>query len=770
MYVIKRNGKQERVEFSKVTARLKKLSYGLDPLVDHVQVAQKVVSGIYPGVKTSELDLLAAETAAYMAVQHVDYSIFAARIAVSNLHKTTPDKFSACAEMLFRYTHEKTGLPASLLSDDVWDVVRDNADLIDGKIVKDRDFQFDFFGFKTLERSYLLKVNGDIVERPQHMFMRVALGIHGADLDSAFETYDLLSRKKFIHATPTLFNAGTRMPQMSSCYLVAMKEDSIDGIYSTLGNCAKISKYAGGIGLSVHDVRAAGTYISGTNGYSNGLVPMLRVFNDSARYVDQGGGKRKGSIAVYLEPWHADVFQFLELKRNHGDELQRARDLFYAMWISDLFMERVEADEDWSLFCPHVAPGLAHVYGAEFNELYARYEAEGKATRTVKARAVWQAICDSQIETGTPYILYKDAANRKSNQKNLGTIMSSNLCCEILQYSSPDETAVCNLASINLTELVTDGAFDFMELRRLAGVLTRNLNKVIAKNFYPVEEARRSNMRHRPVGIGVQGLADAFCKMRFPFASEEAAELNRGIFETIYFGALEASCELAEACGPYASYEGSPASEGKLQFDLWDARPSDRWDWGALKERIATHGLRNSLLVAPMPTASTAQILGNNEGTEAFTSNLYVRRVLAGEFIVANRYLMKDLMALGLWDADMINALMATGGSVQDIARVPDDIKELYKTVWEISQKTVISQAADRGPFVDQSQSMNLHVANPTVSLISSMQFFGWRKGLKTGCYYLRSRPKAEASKFTVDKSKLACSLINREDCEMCSA
>jgi ribonucleoside-diphosphate reductase subunit M1 len=675
-----------------------------------------------------------------------------------------------------RYVHPKTGKQSGLIADDVYEIVMKNKDRINSALIMDRDFEYDYFGFKTLERSYLLRMNGRVVERPQHMIMRVAVGIHKDDLDSVIETYDLMSQRFFTHATPTLFNAGTPRPQMSSCFLLAMKEDSIDGIYETLKHCAQISKYAGGIGLSIHNVRASDSYIAGTNGSSNGIVPMLRVFNNTARYVDQGGGKRKGSIAVYLEPWHADIFAFLDLRKNHGNEMERARDLFYAMWISDLFMHRVESDGQWSLFCPNEAPGLADCHGDEFVELYERYEAEGRARRTVRAQELWFAILESQVETGTPYMLYKDHCNSKSNQKNLGTIKSSNLCTEIVEYTSSDEAAVCNLASLNLSAMVVeskDGSsptYDYQKLYRIAKVVTRNLNKVIDVNFYPIEEARRSNMRHRPIGIGVQGLADTFIRMRMPFDSPEAAELNRLVFETIYYGACESSCELAAKEGPYQTYEGSPASQGLLQYDMWGVKPSSLWDWDSLKEKIARHGMRNSLLLAPMPTASTAQILGNNESTEPFTSNMYNRRVLAGEFAVVNKYLLKDLTDRNLWTADVRNQIMATGGSIQSIAEIPQDLKDLYKTVWEIKQRVILDQAADRGAFICQSQSMNVHMAEPTVGKLTSMHFYAWKKGLKTGMYYLRTRPKADAIQFTVDNTALKASQLKAADAAAANA
>ncbi|KAG5191589.1 ribonucleotide reductase [Tribonema minus] len=783
MYVQKRNGKREEVQFDKVISRIRKLCYGLDPIVDPIILSQKVVQGIYSGVTTSELDELASQTAAALSTKHPDFGKVAARISVSNLHKNTPKLFSDVIERLYTYIHPKTGEKAGLIADDVYQIIMDNKDKLNSTIISDRDFEYDYFGFKTLERSYLLKVDGAVAERPQHMIMRVAVGIHKSDVAAAVETYNLMSQRLFTHATPTLFNAGMPRPQMSSCFLLTMQADSIEGIYSTLKQCAQISKHAGGIGLAIHDIRASDSYIRGTNGTSNGIVPMLRVFNNTARYVDQGGGKRKGSMAIYLEPWHADVFSFLELRKNHGNELERARDLFYALWIPDLFMKRVEADGPWSLFCPNEAPGLADCHGAAFEALYERYEREGRARRTVRAQELWFAALQSQVETGTPYMLYKDACNAKSNQQNLGTIRSSNLCTEILEYTSPNEVAVCNLASINLSAMVQDAAFDFQRLYSIAKVVTRNLNRVIDVNYYPIQEARNSNMRHRPIGIGVQGLADAFILMRYPFDSAQAAQLNKDIFETIYYGAVEASVDLAETLGHYESYPGSPASKGQLQFDLWGVTPSDRWDWPSLKARMAQHGLRNSLLVAPMPTASTAQILGNNEGTEPFTSNMYNRRTLAGEFTCVNKYLLRDLCDRGLWNPAVRNQLIAAKGSVQGIAEIPQDLKDLYKTVWEIKQRVILDQAADRGPYVCQSQSMNVHLADPTIGKLTSLHFYAFKRGLKTGMYYLRTRPKADAIQFTVDqvalkasKDKLRAAAVaasseeEEEDCISCGA
>ncbi|HEY5750920.1 MAG TPA: ribonucleoside-diphosphate reductase subunit alpha [Chryseolinea sp.] len=755
MLVLKRDGHRESVKFDKITARIEKLCYGLDPkFVNPVELAMKVINGLYDGVSTQELDNLAAEIAATMTTRHPDFAKLAARIAVSNLHKVTSKSFSNTMKRLYTYVDPKTGENAPLISKETWKVIKEHAAELDEAILYDRDFAYDYFGFKTLERSYLMKVDGKVIERPQHLLMRVAVGIHGEDIPAAIETYNLLSEKWFTHATPTLFNAGTPKPQLSSCFLLTMKDDSIDGIYDTLKQCAKISQSAGGIGLSIHNVRAKGSYIKGTGGTSNGIVPMLRNFDMTARYVDQGGGKRKGSFAIYLEPWHADIFDFLDLKKNHGKEEMRARDLFFAVWIPDLFMQRVENNEMWSLFCPNEAPGLAEVYGEEFERLYEKYEKESKFRRQVKAQDLWFEILESQIETGTPYILYKDAANKKSNQKNLGTIKSSNLCTEIIEYTSPDEVAVCNLASIALPKFITEeGTFDHQKLYEITKVATRNLNKVIDVNYYPVIEARNSNMRHRPIGLGVQGLADAFILLRMPFDSEEARRLNEDIFETIYFGAMEASMELSKQHGPYETFKGSPVSKGIFQFDMWGVTPkSNRWDWERLKRDVKQHGVRNSLLLAPMPTASTSQILGNNECFEPYTSNIYTRRTLSGEFIIANKHLMKDLMNLGLWSESMRQKLIGANGSVQNIPEIPQNIKDIYRTVWEISQKSIIDMSADRGAFICQSQSLNIHITNPNFGKLTSMHFYAWKKGLKTGMYYLRSTAAADAIKFTLDK------------------
>eukprot|EP00897_Mesotaenium_endlicherianum_P004227 jgi/Mesen1/3832/ME000207S02839 len=800
MYVVKRDGRHEPVHFDKITSRIKKLSYGLNK--DHCEpllVAQKVCMGVHKGVTTSQLDELAAETAAAMTASHPDYALLAARIAVSNLHKNTKKSFSETVKDMYNHVNKESGLLAPLVAHDVYDIIMANAEHLDSEVIYDRDFDYDYFGFKTLERSYLLKVNGRVVERPQHMLMRVSVGIHKTDVAAAVKTYHLMSQRWFTHASPTLFNAGTPRPQLSSCFLVCMKEDSIEGIYDTLKECAVISKSAGGIGLSVHNIRATSSYIRGTNGTSNGIVPMLRVFNDTARYVDQGGGKRKGAFAIYLEPWHADIFEWLELRKNHGKEEARARDLFYGLWIPDLFMKRVQHNEKWSLFCPNEAPGLADCWGDKFEALYLKHEESGKAKKTVSAQKLWFAILEAQIETGNPYILYKDACNKKSNQQNLGTIKSSNLCTEIIQYTSPTETAVCNLASIALPRFVrvkgessekqpakiigskdsADRIFDFDTLAEITAVVTRNLNRIIDVNFYPSEPARRSNMRNRPIGIGVQGLADTFILLGMPFDSEEAKELNKQIFETIYYHALKTSSELAREEG------------GILQPDMWDVVPSGRWDWAAVRAMVGEHGVRNSLLVAPMPTASTSQILGNNECFEPYTSNIYTRRVLSGEFVVVNKHLLSDLTDLGLWSADVKNKIIYHNGSVQKLAEVPDHLKAIYKTVWEIKQRTIVDMAADRGAYIDQSQSLNIHMDQPNFGKLTSLHFYTWTKGMKTGMYYLRSRSAVDAIKFTVDNAAatretevntergssreanlaaMVCSLENRDECLACGS
>tara|TARA_R110002051_G_scaffold180913_3_gene250374 strand:- start:28795 stop:31278 length:2484 start_codon:yes stop_codon:yes gene_type:complete len=757
MYVVKRDGRKELIMFDKITARVRKLCYGLNGLVDPLKVAMRVIEGLYDGVTTSELDNLAAEIAATMTTTHPDYAKLAARISVSNLHKNTKKSFSETMNDLYTYVNPRTGKKAPLLSDEVHKVISENSEKLDSTIIYNRDFGYDYFGFKTLERSYLLKLNGKIAERPQHMLMRVSVGIHLDDLDAAIETYELMSKKYFTHATPTLFNSGTPKPQMSSCFLLAMKDDSIDGIYDTLKQTAKISQSAGGIGLSIHNIRATGSYIAGTNGTSNGIVPMLQVFNDTARYVDQGGGKRKGSFAIYMEPWHADIFEFLELKKNHGKEEMRARDLFYAMWISDLFMRRVEANEDWTLMCPNECPDLYNRHSEEFEKLYLKYEKEGKGRKKVKARDLWEKILESQIETGTPYMLYKDAANRKSNQKNLGTIRSSNLCTEIMEYTSPDEVAVCNLASIALPMFIKNDEFDHKELFKVTKRVTKNLNKVIDRNYYPVKEAENSNMRHRPIGLGVQGLADAFIMLRMPFTSDDAKKLNQEIFETLYFAAVTASMEMAKEEGAYSTFEGSPMSQGEFQHNMWgikDNELSGRWDWEKLRKEVQTNGVRNSLLVAPMPTASTSQILGNNECFEPYTSNIYTRRVLSGEFIVVNKHLLEDLVGLGMWNESMKQELMRANGSIQHIETIPQDIRDLYKTVWELSMKDIIDMSRHRGYFIDQSQSLNLFMENANYSKLTSMHFYAWKSGLKTGMYYLRTKAAVDAIKFTLDNSK----------------
>ncbi|RWR90059.1 ribonucleoside-diphosphate reductase large subunit [Cinnamomum micranthum f. kanehirae] len=809
MYVIKRDGRQESVHFDKITARLKKLSYGLS--IDHcdpVLVAQKVCAGVYKGVTTSQLDELAAETAAAMTANHPDYASLAARIAVSNLHKNTKKSFSETIKEMYYHFDERSALKAPLIADDVYEIIMKNAARLDSEIIYDRDFDYDYFGFKTLERSYLLKLTGKVVERPQHMLMRVSVGIHKDDIDSVLKTYHLMSQRWFTHASPTLFNAGTPRPQLSSCFLICMKDDSIEGIYDTLKECAVISKSAGGIGVSIHNIRATSSYIRGTNGASNGIVPMLRVFNDTARYVDQGGGKRKGAFAVYLEPWHADIFEFLDLRKNHGKEEHRARDLFYALWVPDLFMKRVRGYGQWSLFCPNEAPGLADCWGEEFEELYTKYEREGKAKRVVPAQNLWFEILKSQIETGTPYMLFKDSCNRKSNQQNLGTIKSSNLCTEIIEFTSPTETAVCNLASIALPRCVREKGvpieshpsklvgskgsknryFDFDRLAEVTAIVTTNLNKIIDVTYYPAETARTSNMRHRPVGIGVQGLADTFILLGMPFDSLEAQQLNKDIFETIYYHALKASSELAAKEGTYETYNGSPVSKGILQPDMWNVTPSDRWDWAALRKMISTNGVRNSLLVAPMPTASTSQILGNNECFEPYTSNIYSRRVLSGEFVVVNKHLLHDLTEMGLWSPALKNNIIYEDGSVLKIPEVPDELKAIYKTVWEIKQRTLVDMAADRGSYIDQSQSLNIHMDQPNFGKLTSLHFYAWSKGMKTGMYYLRSRAAADAIKFTLDTSilkekakpvdsddevkmaQVVCSLENREECLACGS
>ncbi|MDP6334115.1 MAG: ribonucleoside-diphosphate reductase subunit alpha [Candidatus Poseidoniaceae archaeon] len=794
MQVVNRKGEKEDVRFDAILEKLSSLTDGLDPnWIDPAHLTKLTIEGLYDGVSTRELDQLAAETAASLASHHPDYSRLAARICVDDLHRSTKDIFTDVITDLREYIDPESKKHAPLISQEVFDIIMANADVLNNHIDYNRDYNYDYFGFKTLERSYLLKLHGEVAERPQHMLMRVSVGIHHGNIEKALKTYDLMSQGYFTHATPTLFNSGTPKPQMSSCFLLTMQDDSLVGIYDTLKQCALISKSAGGIGLSIHHIRSKGSYIKGTNGESNGIVPMLRVFNDTARYVDQGGGKRKGSIAIYLEPWHPDILAFLDLRKNHGKEELRARDLFYALWTPDLFMERVEQNTDWSFFCPNECPGLQDAYGEEFKKLYESYEAQGLARETIPARTVWDKVVESQIETGTPYMLYKDAANTKSNQKNLGTIRSSNLCTEIMEYTSKDEVAVCNLASIALPKFVNEekGEFDHQLLYDVTYHATGNLNRVIDANYYPVEEARNSNMRHRPIGLGVQGLADTFAMLGLSFESPEAKVLNKEIFETIYFASCTASKDAAIVEGAYSTFEGSPASEGILQFDLWNMNEhSGRWDWDSLKSEIVDNGMRNSLLLAPMPTASTSQILGNNECFEAFTSNLYVRRTLSGEFIVPNRHLIKDLIKLGLWSLEMKDEILRHKGSIQFIEGIPDNIKELYKTTWEIKQKNVIDMAADRGAYIDQSQSMNIHMIDANAAKVTSMHFYGWKKGLKTGMYYLRTKAAADAIQFTVEAKKaedqtvsgladraevtsleaIACSLDTPDDCLSCGS
>jgi ribonucleoside-diphosphate reductase alpha chain len=766
MDIVKRNGSSEPLKLEKISSRIKKLTYGLNERVDPDIVSTKVVSGLYDGVSSAELDQLSAETAASMVTVHPDFGKLAARIAITALYKNVEKDFSVIAKKLYDYINPKTGDKAGMISDEVYAVIQKYSQELDAMIVHDRDFNFDYFGFMTLRKSYLLKIDNESAETPQHLYMRVAVGIWRDNLDMVQKTYDMLSQGLFTHATPTLFNASTNRPQLSSCFLLDIDEDSIPGIYKTLSDCALISQSAGGIGINIHKIRAKGSYIKGTNGYSNGIIPMLKVFNETARYVDQGGGKRKGSIAVYLEPWHGDVFDFLELRKNQGKEELRARDLFLALWIPDLFMKRVEADANWSLFSPDQVPGLIDAYDSPdkkaFTELYEKYEAEGKALKTIKARELWEKVLDSQVETGTPYMLYKDACNFKSNQKNLGTIKSSNLCTEIIEYTDKNETAVCNLASIALPKyvIIPTGKvrekdkklrrYDFKFLYEVVYQATVNLNQVIDVNFYPTPETKNSNLKHRPIGLGVQGLADTFVMMGLPFESEEAKKLNKDIFETIYFAALTASKDLAKQHGSYASFEGSPTSQGLLQYDLWGLTENDlsgMWDFSALKEEIKQFGLRNSLLVAPMPTASTAQILGNNECFEPFTTNLYKRNTLSGEYAVINKHLVEDLVNLGIWSDNVRLKLFNENGSVQNIPEIPTEIKEVYKTVWEMKGKSILDMARDRSYFIDQSQSLNMFMAEPTASKLSSAHMYGWKLGLKTGMYYLRVKPKAQALK-----------------------
>jgi ribonucleoside-diphosphate reductase alpha chain len=764
MQIVKRDGRREPIDFDRMVDFVSRYAYQLDTdYINPNQVAKRAFEGAFDGITIVDLIQLTVETAASMTSKHPDYGLLAGRLAVSELHVNTSDSFSNTVEKMYYYKNPKTGENAPMISREIYDIVKKNAIDLDNSLDYSKDYSYDYFGYKTLERTYLLKIDGKSVERPQHLLMRVALGIHKNDLKSAKTTYKLMAEKWFTHASPTLFNAGTPKPQLSSCFLLTMQDDSINGIYDTLKQCALISQSGGGIGLSIHDIRAKGSYIKGTNGTSNGIVPMLRVFNDTARYVDQGGGKRKGAFAMYIEPWHGDIFEFLDLKKNHGKEEMRARDLFLAVWMPDMFMQRVEDDGDWPLFDPHECPGLSDSHSEEFNKLFLKYEKEGRALRTVKAQDLWFAILDSQIETGTPYILYKDAANSKSNQQNLGTIKSSNLCAEILEYTSKDEVAVCNLASIALNMFVNEEerTYDFNKLYEVAYQVTINLDKVVDVNYYPIPEARNSNMRHRPVGLGVQGLADTFIMMRQSFESDEAKQLNKDIFETIYFAAVTASKDIAKREGAYETFKGSPMSKGQFQFDMWNVTPSTRWNWEALRGEVVEHGVRNSLLTALMPTASTSQILGNNECIEPYTSNMYTRRVLSGEFVLVNKHLVKDLIRRDLWNDDMRNKIIASNGSVAHIPEVPADIKELYKTVWEIKQKRILELAADRGSYVDQTQSMNVFMEDANFAKLTSMHFYAWKSGLKTGIYYLRTKAAADPIKFTVDQQYINMSKQN---------
>lgn len=797
MKVLKRNGKYENIGFDKILKRVKSIGIECGIKLNYTTFVMKVIDQLYDGIPTTKIDELTAEQCAALSVQHPDYNTLAGRIVISNHHKNTGSSFFSVMKKLYEFTdiHNKQH---SIVSSEFFSIVEKHKTEFDDMIVHDRDYLIDYFGFKTLERAYLMKYNNVIVERPQYLWLRVAIGIHGNNLEKVKTTYDLMSQKYFTHATPTLFNAGTPKPQLSSCYLLALEDDSISGIYSTLKDCAQISKWAGGIGLHIHNVRATGSHIRGTNGSSNGIVPMLRVFNTTARYVDQGGGRRNGSFAIYLEPWHADIDNFLELKKNHGDEEMKARDLFYALWIPDLFMERVNSNGEWTLMCPDECPGLSDAYGDEFVKLYTDYETKNKGRKTIKARDLWFRIMDSQMETGTPYILYKDAANKKSNQQNLGTIKSSNLCTEIIEYSDDKETAVCNLASIGLSRFVReDKLFDYEKLHEVTKVVTDNLNRVIDINFYPTDKTKRSNLRHRPIGLGVQGLADVFALMNVPFTSDEAKSINKKIFETIYHASMEQSMEIAKErytliqegkkehiyneyeikledksfCGAYSSFEGSPLSKGIFQFDMWNVTPSTTFNWESLRQDVIKYGVRNSLLVAPMPTASTAQILGNNECFEPFTSNIYTRRTIAGEFIIANKYLMKELIELKLWDEDLKNNIISNNGSIQHIQGIPIHIKDKYKIVWEIPMKHLIDMAKDRGAFICQSQSLNLWMEEPTYKSLTSMHFYSWKAGLKTGIYYLRRKAKHQAQQFTIEPDKKN---VPQEDehevCEMCSA
>uniref|UniRef100_A0A6C0LTI4 ribonucleoside-diphosphate reductase n=1 Tax=viral metagenome TaxID=1070528 RepID=A0A6C0LTI4_9ZZZZ len=797
MNVRKRNGEMVTISFDKILHRIKTIGQLHNIHINYSSMAMRIIDQLYDGIETSKIDELTAQQCASQTTQHIDYGRMASVLCVSNLHRETPGDFIEVTERLYTYK-DIHGNNYPMVADDYYACVNENATQITDKIDYEKDYVLDYFGYKTLERAYLFRIDGKIIERPQDMWMRVAIGIHGKDLVRVFETYDLMSDKYFTHATPTLFNAGTPRPQMSSCYLLAMEDDSVDGIYNTLKDCASISKYAGGIGLHIHNVRASGTHIRGTNGTSNGIVPMLRVFNNTARYIDQGGGRRNGSFAIYLEPWHADVFAFLEMRKNHGDEETKARDLFYALWISDLFMKRVETDGKWTLMCPHECPGLSDVYGEEFETLYTKYETEGKGRRTIDARKLWFHILDSQMETGTPYLLYKDAVNNKSNQKNLGTIKSSNLCTEITEFSNHEESAVCNLASIGLPMFVNtkEKTFDYDKLHKVTKVITCNLNRVIDINFYPTDKTKLSNMRHRPIGIGVQGLADVFIMMGLSFNSETSKEINKNIFETIYHASMETSYELAlerynkygknkksivlsedeksklnkEHIGAYSSFTNSPLFYGKFQFDLWEVEPSDRYDWDDLRQKVMMRGVRNALLVAPMPTASTSQILGNNECFEPITSNIYSRNTLAGEFMVANKHLMKELSDMGMWNEEIKNNIIANKGSVKYIDALSDEVKARYRTVWEIPMKDIVLMAKERGAFICQSQSLNLWQEEPTYGSLTSMHFYAWKQGLKTGVYYLRRKAKHQAQQFTIDPTKSKKKPADDEPCEMCSA
>ena len=765
MYVVKRDGRKDPIKFDKITARIAKMCYGLDAMVSPEAVAMKVIEAIFDGITTKGLDNLAAEVAVAKTIEHPDYALLASRIIVSNLHKETKNNFSEVMNDLYNYIDPKTGENAALLSEEVHSIIMGNPELFDSNIVYDRDFKYDYFGFKTLMRSYLMRLDGETVERPQQMLMRVAIGIHKNDINAVLKTYNLMSEGWFTHASPTLFNAGTEKPQLSSGFLLTNKEDSINGIYDTLKSCAQISQLAGGLGLAVHNVRAKGSYIKGSSGASNGLVPMLKVFNNTAKYVDQGGGKRKGSFAIYIEPWHADIFDFLDLKKNHGKDEQRARDLFYALWIPDLFMRRVQENGDWTVMCPHECPGLSDVYGDEFETRYTEYEKAGKGRETIKAQELWFKILEAQIETGMPYMLYKDAANIKSNQQNVGVVKSSNLCAEIIAYSSPDEVASCTLASLALPKYINEGKdFDFEALFNVAYEATLNLNKIIDGNYYPVEEARKSTLRHRPIGLGVQGLADAFILMGYPFESKEAKSLNQEIFETIYFAAMTASKDLAKEYGHYDTYPGSPVSKGIFQYDMWNVTPTKRWEWKLLKEEVKKYGIRNSLLIAPMPTNYTSQILGNNPCFEPYTSNISTRCINSGELINVNKHLQKDLVKEGLWNSDMRKDIMANNGSVQNLEGIPQRIKNLYKTAWEIPQTTLIDQAADRGAFICQSQSLNIFMENANFGKLTAMHFHGWEKGLKTGMYHLKTKASSDSIKFNINKRVVQKTAVVEEE------